>query len=328
VGIPTQEPIHHHSPRPEDLTRQQHERIQECSELVTGIVTTDGSSTLFDETYTLHLQRRERTRFASAQVVEAVFVRLAPILELVVNGRLISTTGEHPFYAWQRGWVPANELHRGDTLLTLDGGWATVEKVVETGKWERVYNLRVAEYHTYFVGCDQWGFSVWAHNACVVELDAVKDAVEIAANGGKRFKIVEGSKTIGYHADRPTAEKWLDLASDPAVGKLRPDEAATAQRVEQSQGVALKRYNPPAGKKGDWVDSSGVVYDGVSPAPSAHFAKQWDNWKASLADHIVKVDKAVVDLTGKGLTPAQTQQVIDYINALPAAEKAKVILLK
>jgi len=30
---------------------------------------------------------------------------------------------------------------------------------------ETVYNLRVAEHHTYFVGSEAWGFSVWAHNA-------------------------------------------------------------------------------------------------------------------------------------------------------------------
>lgn len=26
--------------------------------------------------------------------------------------------------------------------------------------------MRVADWHTYFVGCDEWGFSVWAHNMC------------------------------------------------------------------------------------------------------------------------------------------------------------------
>jgi hypothetical protein len=32
-----------------------------------------------------------------------------------------------------------------------------------------VYNCRVAEYHTYFVGDATWGWSVWAHNACTIE---------------------------------------------------------------------------------------------------------------------------------------------------------------
>jgi hypothetical protein len=35
-----------------------------------------------------------------------------------------------------------------------------------TGREEAVYNCRVAEWHTYFVGCAAWGFSLWAHNSC------------------------------------------------------------------------------------------------------------------------------------------------------------------
>jgi hypothetical protein len=41
----------------------------------------------------------------------------------------------------------------------------TVEAVTDLHEVATVYNLRVAEYHTYFVGSRAWGFSVWAHNA-------------------------------------------------------------------------------------------------------------------------------------------------------------------
>jgi hypothetical protein len=44
-----------------------------------------------------------------------------------------------------------------------------VEGVWDTGETVRVYNLQIAEYHTYFVGTSEWGFSVWAHNAYNVE---------------------------------------------------------------------------------------------------------------------------------------------------------------
>ena len=27
--------------------------------------------------------------------------------------------------------------------------------------------MRIADFHTYFVGCQEWGFSVWAHNICL-----------------------------------------------------------------------------------------------------------------------------------------------------------------
>jgi hypothetical protein len=40
-----------------------------------------------------------------------------------------------------------------------------VEQVVDRREVVSVYNVEVEENHTYFVGCDEWGFSVWAHNA-------------------------------------------------------------------------------------------------------------------------------------------------------------------
>jgi hypothetical protein len=36
---------------------------------------------------------------------------------------------------------------------------------------EVVYNLRVADHHTYFVGDDDWGWAAWAHNAYVFRGD-------------------------------------------------------------------------------------------------------------------------------------------------------------
>jgi len=89
---------------------------------------------------------------------------------------VIGTTAEHPFYAMGREWVSAGELRPGDRLASHDGQWAAVERVVATGRRETVYNLEVAEYHTYFVGGRDWGFSAWAHNA---------DGYTVAFDGAK-----------------------------------------------------------------------------------------------------------------------------------------------
>jgi hypothetical protein len=85
-----------------------------------------------------------------------------------VNGKVIRTTGEHPFYVWGRGWIAAKALVKGDLLRRKDGTFAVVEEVFDTGVEETVYNCTVADYHTYFVGGEDWGFSVWAHNTCAV----------------------------------------------------------------------------------------------------------------------------------------------------------------
>jgi hypothetical protein len=116
----------------------------------------------------------------AGKVVEEVFVRMALVLELVVRGRTIGTTAEHPFFV-QRAWkfIPARELEVGDLFLGHDGQWVAVEEIRDTGRYEKVYNLRVADYHTYFVGDSSWGFSVWAHNS--YSGDAATKQAEVAA---------------------------------------------------------------------------------------------------------------------------------------------------
>jgi hypothetical protein len=120
---------------------------------------------------------------------------------------------------------------------------------------------------------------------------------------------------------------YHDLGYDPATKKFRKNEADTGLRVEKELGVKLKRYNPPEGKKGDWVDEKGVIYDGCSPAPKDHFDKQWDNYKDQLRDHLDKVDKVPIDVTDLGLTDAQKQKLRDHIKSLPAADQKKIVLI-
>jgi hypothetical protein len=98
--------------------------------------------------------------------VEELFTRTSPIIELEIGGQKIGTTDEHPFYVPAReAFVPARELQAGDQLISHDGRLLRIDAIQSTLQIATVYNLRVADYHTYFVGGALWGFSVWAHNA-------------------------------------------------------------------------------------------------------------------------------------------------------------------
>jgi serpin B len=88
------------------------------------------------------------------------------IIELLVKGRLIRTTKTHPFFVKGKGWLPAGELLPRDLLSTSIGDWVEVNAVQRTGAAEPLFNLQVADYHTYFVGREEWGFAVWVHNSC------------------------------------------------------------------------------------------------------------------------------------------------------------------
>jgi hypothetical protein len=98
--------------------------------------------------------------------VEKVFRREGETLELRIRGQVIRTTDTHPFFVRGKGWTPAGELRPRDLLSTDKGDWVEVDAVRPTGESEPVYNLRVADFHTYFVGRKEWQFAVWVHNSC------------------------------------------------------------------------------------------------------------------------------------------------------------------
>ena len=71
----------------------------------------------------------------------------------------IITTMNHRF--WCEGeWKSAGTLEEGDILTLADGSEAIVTEVTFEETHTTVYNMEVADYHTYYVGED----SVWVHN--------------------------------------------------------------------------------------------------------------------------------------------------------------------
>ncbi len=106
------------------------------------------------------------------KLVEETFSRTGRILEIVVESRhVIGTTPEHAFYVRSTNeWTEAGALVPGNELRT-DKGWVKVEKIFDTERYEVVYNARIADFHTYFVGGENWGFGVWAHNTSCGEVE-------------------------------------------------------------------------------------------------------------------------------------------------------------
>src|SRR5262249_39224432 len=49
-------------------------------------------------------------------------------------------------------------------LHTLAGVCLPLQEVVDAREVATGYNIRVADYHTYFVGAAHWQFAVWTHN--------------------------------------------------------------------------------------------------------------------------------------------------------------------
>ncbi|VTS04902.1 polymorphic toxin-type HINT domain-containing protein [Tuwongella immobilis] len=168
----------------------------------------------------------------NVQIVEAVFERSAIIFELRVAGQLIETTTEHPFWVVGRGWTPVWELTNGDALTTMSGESVSVEGVHETDRRQTVYNLRVSDYHTYFVGCDEWGFSVWVHNTCFeVRWDASL----------RRYALYD--TTTNARVTYPTGHA---LAGKPIAGT----DAAMVEALATNQGLRNINIAPRVAPEG------------------------------------------------------------------------------
>jgi RHS repeat-associated protein len=164
----------------------------------------------------------EPTGHVTAKQVENVIIRVAPVLELRVLGRTIRVTAEHPFWVCGQGWQKAEFLAPGNELLGHDGRRTAVESVTETAEVMTVYNLQVAEYHTYFVGGEDWGFSVWAHNADYGEAADVRE-------NGDRYGVRERGRNVP--GSRPGSNGNVD--HQEGVAQAAQDARNTAGRGER-----------------------------------------------------------------------------------------------
>jgi hypothetical protein len=88
--------------------------------------------------------------------VTATSANLHPVVVFVtIEGETIQTTPEHPFFVEGVGWWPAGELQVGDHIHKADGTTGKVQAVVAVYHPQMMYNLSIAQAHTFFVGDEQ-----------------------------------------------------------------------------------------------------------------------------------------------------------------------------
>ncbi|VTS04884.1 polymorphic toxin-type HINT domain-containing protein [Tuwongella immobilis] len=211
----------------------------------------------------------------NVQIVEAVFERSAIIFELRVAGQLIETTAEHPFWVVGRGWTPVWELSIGDCLRTIAGESVSIEGVHETDRRQTVYNLQVSDYHTYFVGCQEWGFSVWAHNACTLQLG------ELEALGAEYARRVNAQAAAARRAGATGPVEvslpqggWDEIAGlrgGKYKGTLTQDDKSAIRAYAGStkglldEGVSIK-VPSPNGRNGNQPHIDDVTRNNTQPS--------------------------------------------------------------
>lgn len=122
----------------------------------------------------------------------------------LTSGEVIEATSGHPFYI-EGDWVDAGELKVGDQLLGLDGERITVSTLSQAARETKVYNLTVANSHTYYVGLE----GVLNHNANPNKPCRMPEAVTSASNLNEarnqaRNLAQLGGDAVPYLAARPS----------------------------------------------------------------------------------------------------------------------------
>lgn len=105
--------------------------------------------------------------------VEQVFVHQDTLTDLGVDGKVITTTDDHPFWSdTDQRFERADELDDGELVLGADGRRVTVSGLKpSTAREGLAYNLAVEGIHTYHVSIDD----VLVHNTCPVSLRNTPD---------------------------------------------------------------------------------------------------------------------------------------------------------
>jgi Pretoxin HINT domain len=229
------------------------------------------------------------------RVVQHVFMRVSRVIELRVRGRVIKTTPEHPFWVLGKGWRAAGLLETGDLLRSHDGQWLSVESVRDQCEVTTVYNFEVAEYHTYYVGCEDWGFSIWAHNL-----------------GGCDVWVAMG----GNAEEFPKLPETQRKALNEIAGHIEAGRVKDARQALQGQGLSGK-------KAGDLIDTLQNPPTKATPPPPAPAAPTTHppSPAAEMARHSVEEsghwNNRIAQLVGRGMTrEAATQQAISEAEAL------------
>jgi len=155
------------------------------------------------------------------QAVEECFRRTGRVLHLhFTDGELIRTTPEHPFWVRGEGWVPAGALKAGDKLSTLSGEWVALREAFDTEQWEPVYNVRVANTHTYFVGDENWAFALWAHNTYT----GLVNALNVIFNNDFSSRGLKAKETWKVANSQNTHAGWVEFQAKLKSAELSKEQ--------------------------------------------------------------------------------------------------------
>ncbi len=182
----------------------------------------------------------------AAKAVEHVFVHDDTVIDLIVDGEVITTTEDHPFWSvTDQRFERADHLATGEQVLRANGTTATITELDTTTRHALAYNLSIEHIHTYHVGNNE----ILVHNMCSIAGEGAaqagppRDALGrfTSGAGGESSATVTGrSAHVNYSNTLGGGDYVLNRAI-PGT-RLRPDAVDYSQNIVRE----LKPDNPDA----------------------------------------------------------------------------------
>lgn len=203
----------------------------------TPLLTPDGSKAIEDFKVgepILSADENDATCKVQIRYVEQVLQQSSLLIRIQLAGREISLTPDHPVFVKDRGWVQAGELVPGDHVLGHDGKTVSIDRIEEDGRLQTVYNLTVSEFHTFFVGGTNWGFSIWVHNS---ELCRLIGAVDKALAAGSNGAYIDAKRALIDYIGK--AETDASIKADLAENLAKPGQRANLEVLIGTEGTKV-----------------------------------------------------------------------------------------
>jgi len=211
-------------------------------------------------------------------------------VEITLEGEIIETTAEHPFYT-REGWKDAANLTTDDQLKTKDGEWKFIKAHKFAYQKRKVFNFEVENWHTYFVGVLAW----LVHNAQVCLTAAAKAGEKWALDilRGIAFNKKANAAMLKFAEENGLkyfSETWLKKG-----GKLfsRVDGYIPGKAIIERKATDLSRVSTETAKK--YIDQLAKKYKEGMEIANKSKGEFLEGEKFLQVDKIGNVSKEVLE---------------------------------
>ncbi|QTQ07264.1 HNH endonuclease [Macrococcoides canis] len=264
------------------------------------------------------LSRCMETGYVSYKSVTETFSKQADVITTITltNGEIIQSTPQHLYYTTNRGFIVAEALTDGDTLL-CQNQLIRIKSIETKEMTTEVYNFEVEDYHTYFVG----NVSVLVHNKCRIVFKELEDgSILITPKGfkdadsyiehmriNKEFMEQEGYNSLEQAIS--TIQYLKNYLEEMKVPKLLNQKFANGYHNKTGlryNCIAAQRYKPEDIKfefildESDWTISDSKQFKKATDELNNKLLVNSDlqrNFTSDQLDAIVQGSEKIPDLT-------------------------------